>query len=128
MPGPSPRFLYRLRRELRHGLLPVWILEALSEGPTYGYALLGRLRGRAGSERALGPSAIYPALARLKSFGLVTSYHGTESRGPVRKYYALTPQGRATLPEVQVLASGLLAIPETPRPTPGRRFPLGGEA
>jgi PadR family transcriptional regulator PadR len=105
--GRSTLFLFRLRRELRRGVLPVWILEALSDGPTYGYALLGRLKARAGSDRPLGPSAIYPALARLKAFGLVTSFHGTESRGPVRKYYALTDQGRALLPEVLELAAAL---------------------
>ncbi|MCI4367857.1 MAG: PadR family transcriptional regulator, partial [Thermoplasmata archaeon] len=65
MPGSSRLFLFRLRRELRHGLVPIWILEILSEGPTHGYALLARVRARAGTDRGLGPSSICPALAHL---------------------------------------------------------------
>jgi PadR family transcriptional regulator PadR len=98
-------FLRHLRRELRHGVLPVWILEELAAGPTYGYALLERLRARHGADLPVGPSALYPALARLRTARLVRSFHGTDSRGPVRKYYELTPQGWAMLPAALEMTS-----------------------
>lgn len=119
MPAPPPtRFLTGLRRELRHGILPVWVLEALEEGPSYGYALLERLKVRHGPEAAATPARLYPALSRLRAHGLVRTYHGTESLGPVRKYYELTAEGRAILPEVRSLALALRAMGETPRPAP----------
>ncbi len=103
MADPSGLFLYRLRRELRHGVLPVWILETLSAGPTYGYALLVLLRKREGAWGTVSPSMVYSTLARLRRFGLVRSYHGRESRGPIRRYYELTAKGREVLPGIREL-------------------------
>ncbi|HEV8050149.1 MAG TPA: PadR family transcriptional regulator [Thermoplasmata archaeon] len=119
--SPPGSFLDGLRRELRHGILPVWVLEALEDGPSYGYALLERLRARHGPELAATPSRLYPALARLRAHGLVRVYHGTESRGPVRKYYELTPRGREMLPEIRALAVTLRALSETPRTSAATR-------
>jgi len=111
MTAPSgDRFLSTLRRELRHGVLPVWVLECLEDGPSYGYELLEKLRSRHGDDAAASPSRLYPALARLRSHGLVRIYHGKESLGPVRKYYELTPAGRAMLPEVRALALTLRTL------------------
>ncbi|MCI4325034.1 MAG: PadR family transcriptional regulator [Thermoplasmata archaeon] len=104
------RFLSALRRELRHGVLPVWVLESLEDGPSYGYELLERLRSRHGDEMAASASRLYPALARLRIHGLVRVYHGKDSRGPVRKYYELTDQGRAILPEIRALALTLRTL------------------
>jgi PadR family transcriptional regulator PadR len=123
MARSSAAFLSGLRRELRHGVLPIWVLEVLEEGPTYGYALLERLRSRHGPEMAATASRLYPVLGRLRSHGLVRVYHGTESHGPVRKYYELTPRGKAMLPEVRDLATALRAISDRPseEPTFARR-------
>ena len=118
------RFLSALRRELRHGVLPVWVLESLEEGPSYGYELLERLRSRHGDDAAASPSRLYPALARLRSHGLVRAYHGKESLGPVRKYYELTASGRAILPEIRALALTLRTLSGPsygPSPSAARR-------
>lgn len=111
---PSGLFLYRLRRELRHGVLPVWILETLSAGPTYGYALLGLLREREGALGTVSPSMVYSTLARLRRFGLVRSYHGRESRGPIRRYYELTEKGRGVLPGIRALQTAFRPAAEVP--------------
>lgn len=124
------RFLSSLRRELRHGVLPVWVLESLEDGPSYGYELLDRLRARHGADAAASPSRLYPALARLRSHGLVRVYHGTESLGPVRKYYELTAEGRDLLPEIRALAAALRGLSTSPSPSdatvrPSRLAPVG---
>jgi PadR family transcriptional regulator PadR len=100
-------FLFALRRDLRRSLLPMWILEELSEGPAYGYSLLLRLKARHGDKVAVGPSTLYPVLARLRAAGLVNVFHGTFSQGPIRKYYELTDDGHAFLPMVRELRDGL---------------------
>lgn len=107
MSGSSRMFVYRLRRELRHGVLPIWILETLAQGPLYGYALLKLLREREEGVGSVSPSMLYSALARLKGFGLLRSYHGRESRGPIRKYYELTSKGREVLPAIRELQAAL---------------------
>ena len=113
--APSSRlFLHRLQRELRHGVLPVWILEVLADGPTYGYALLKMLRERKKGEFAVSPSMLYSALARLNGFGLVRNFHGRESRGPIRKYYALTQKGWEILPAIRDLELTLRTVGRAP--------------
>ena len=101
-----PEFLRRFERELRRGVLPLWLLDELaSVGPTYGYRLIARVSSRAGPGLRIGPSTVYPALARLRAAGLVESYHGRESLGPIRKYYRLTPEGRRARLEARSLVT-----------------------
>ena len=118
-------FLRSLRRELAHGVLSIALLEELERGPSYGYALLGALRNRFGGEVELSPARLYPALARLRSFGLVRVFHGSTSLGPVRKYYELTAEGRAVLPEIRALSlalrSGRSTSTTTVAPLPAAR-------
>ena len=126
--GTPAAHLRRLERRLADGALPFQILLALGDGPSYGYALLERLRTQGDLTPSVGPSVIYPALARLRGAGLVTGFHGVESLGPVRKYYALTPEGRRLLPEARaaVARAGRPLAPPAPPPQPRSRF--GGHA
>jgi PadR family transcriptional regulator, regulatory protein PadR len=119
------RFLRRLEADLHHGVVTVWILETLYHGPTYGYALLKEWeRANRDASRA-GPTALYSALARLERFGLVVSFHGTESQGPIRKYYRLTSTGVSTAPLARAVFEmareplGRRATRETGAPQPG---------
>ncbi|HAQ9640223.1 TPA: helix-turn-helix transcriptional regulator, partial [Enterococcus faecium] len=40
---------------------------------------------------------LYPVLGRLRAQGLATAFDQPSATGPVRKYYRLTPLGRAQL-------------------------------
>jgi PadR family transcriptional regulator, regulatory protein PadR len=124
MAAPIPRYLARLRREVRRGFLPFWVLEELASGPEYGYALMERLRKQTGSPQAVSASTLYPTLSRLRAAGLVRVFHGTTSQGPLRKYYELTPEGRTALPAIRELW-GEVARPATPSARVG---PLSPEA
>jgi len=98
---------------LRNGALPIWILTELRDGPSYGYELLQRLESAHGKEAPVGPSALYPALAGLRAGGLVLNFYGSTSRGPIRKYYDLTQEGRALLPEIDSIDMGIRQIANT---------------
>ena len=77
------------------GLLTLLLLTLLAEHDDYGYSLVERLR-----EGGLGDVAegtVYPALARVERSGFVETYHVPSDRGPARKYYRITPAGRAEL-------------------------------
>jgi DNA-binding PadR family transcriptional regulator len=71
-----------------------------------------RLRARLGPGVAVGPSVVYPTLARLRSSGIVRIFHGTVSHGPLRKYYELTPRGWAVLPQLRSMTLGVAPEPK----------------
>lgn len=77
------------------GALELCVLGALAGGPTYGYAIAQRLE-QAGVGTVRG-GTLYPLLARLESEGLVDASWRAGDGGPGRKYFTLTPAGRAEL-------------------------------
>ena len=77
------------------------VLLALAAGPRYGYAIKDAVLAE--SNGALQPRAgtLYRVIARLITGGLVTEAEPPATDPPhpglARKYYALTPSGRAAL-------------------------------
>src|SRR5262245_11963511 len=84
-----------LSTALRRGTLEFCVLALLEGGEQYGVELARRL----GGERALTTSegTLYPLLSRLRRTGWVTTTWQESPTGPPRRYYALTPSGRAAL-------------------------------
>lgn len=78
--------------QLRKGLLELSIINLLAQGELYGYDLVKRLADVEGLVVTEG--TIYPLLSRLRRAGLVQARLAESSAGPVRKYYALTAEGR----------------------------------
>lgn len=95
-------------------------MEELSKGPAYGYELLERVGRELGPEAKVTPSTLYPTLARLRAAGLVRTFHGTVSAGPLRKYYELTSLGRENLEEMQSIWAEMARWRPDPRPLGGR--------
>lgn len=126
MAARAERYVVRLQKEVRRGYLPLWVMERLDGGPAYGYQLLEQAaKGPVGAFR-LVPSTLYPTLARLKAAGLIRSFHGRSSSGPLRKYYELTTEGRKALPVIRVLWTNLLpAAPEGSVSINGAPRPIG---
>ena len=83
--------------DMRKGSTTVLILSLLSEGPMYGYQLSKELAARSEGVFEFKEGTLYPALHRLETDGLLTSYWEVVEEGPSRKYYAITEQGRSAL-------------------------------
>jgi PadR family transcriptional regulator PadR len=81
--------------QLRKGLLELAILNVLGSGPLYGYDIVRRLGDVDGL--VITEGTIYPILSRLKNEEYIESYIEESSEGPPRKYYRLSPGGRAEL-------------------------------
>lgn len=81
--------------QLRKGLVELLVLAALQRQEAYGYQLLQRLASVEGL--ALTESTLYPVLARLAEEKLVAVRQEPSPSGPPRRYYRLTPTGRARL-------------------------------
>lgn len=100
------------------GVLDLCLLAVLEDRAVYGYELSERL-GNLGLPVA--PGSVYPLLARLERQGLVDTEMRPSERGPARKYYALTAQGRRTLGDGQVewtsITSAINAVLSSSPPT-----------
>lgn len=90
--------------ELRRGVIVLAVLSQLAE-EQYGYSLMKQLSDK-GLEVDQG--TLYPLLRRLESQGLLQSDWRVEEDRP-RRYYVLSAQGRAILPQLQEEWAGLVA-------------------
>jgi PadR family transcriptional regulator PadR len=89
----------RIDRELLKGCSEMAVLRLLDERPMYGYQLAKELESRSAGALALGHGTLYPLLYSLEGKGHIRADWRPSGEGPDRKYYALTPQGRARLAE-----------------------------
>ncbi len=82
---------------LLQGTLDLLILQALSFGPSHGYAVSTLIRQRTDGTLAVEDAALYQALHRLERQRLVSAEWGLSENNRKAKYYQLTPKGRRQL-------------------------------
>jgi DNA-binding PadR family transcriptional regulator len=75
------------------------VLSILSEGESYGYAILKRVDELSGGELQWTDGMLYPVLHRLERSGYVKASWGKSESGRRRKYYRLTDRGADELAE-----------------------------
>jgi DNA-binding PadR family transcriptional regulator len=73
------------------------VLSILSEGESYGYAILKRVRDLSDGELEWTDGMLYPLLHRLHRLGYVTTQWRTPPEGRRRKYYTITDTGESAL-------------------------------
>ncbi|MCE4625705.1 MAG: PadR family transcriptional regulator [Desulfurococcales archaeon] len=97
----------KLLRDARRGLLAVAVLEVLlDEGPLHGYGLRKSLTIRMGWEPP--EASLYDALKRLEKLGLVKGRWVRAGRGPLRRVYVATEEGRRVHGKVVRLLSSII--------------------
>ncbi len=77
------------------------VLSILTDGESYGYAILRRVRELSDGELEWTDGMLYPLLHRLSRLGYVTTEWRTMAEGRPRRYYAITDDGRAALADQQ---------------------------
>lgn len=77
------------------------VLAILSEGESYGYAILKRVDELSGGELQWTDGMLYPVLHRLERNGFVEANWGKSEVGRRRKYYRLTKDGLDQLEDQQ---------------------------
>ena len=75
------------------------ILSILSEGESYGYAIIKRVRQLSNDKIQWADGMLYPVLHRLEQQGLVESIMRASENGRKRKYYRLKNKGTKILKE-----------------------------
>lgn len=73
------------------------VLAILSEGESYGYAIIKRVEELSGGELQWTDGMLYPVLHRLERNALVKAKWGESEQGRRRKYYRLTDEGSEEL-------------------------------
>ena len=89
----------KFQKELNAGLVALVLLSILdaAEEDLYGYQIAKRLGREGGSVSLVKQGALYPVLRTLSSSGLLASRVVPSYSGPPRRYYRITPAGRAVL-------------------------------
>jgi len=73
------------------------VLAILSEGESYGYAIIKRVADLSGGGLQWTDGMLYPVLHRLERNGFVRAVWGKSESGRQRRYYRLTSSGEAEL-------------------------------
>jgi PadR family transcriptional regulator PadR len=85
--------------DLLPGTLDLLILKSVSLGPQHGYGVLLRIEQITGGALLVEQGALYPALYRLETQGLLETEWGTSENNRKAKFYSLTAGGRKRLRE-----------------------------
>ena len=83
--------------DLIRGNTDTIILAQLAINDSYGYEINKSIRNVSGGLLDMKEATLYGAFRRLEESGLVTFYWGDEATGARRRYYRITPAGRAAL-------------------------------
>ena len=86
-----------LLTQMRRGTLQYCVLALLADEERYGFDIVRSLSAVDGM--VTGEGTIYPLLSRLRRDRLVETTWRESTSGPPRRYYRLTPGGRAALGE-----------------------------
>ena len=73
------------------------VLAILTEGDSYGYAIIKRVGELSGGQLRWTDGMLYPVLHRLERHGYVEASWATADSGRRRRYYRVTQAGRAHL-------------------------------
>jgi len=93
------RYARKFQRELNGGLVSLVLLAVLdgAEADWYGYEIAKHLNRTSETAPLFKEGTIYPVLRSLSASGFLTSRIVPSYSGPPRRYYRITPEGRAML-------------------------------
>jgi DNA-binding PadR family transcriptional regulator len=86
-----------LNKELVAASTEPLILSLLSEGESYGYALIQEVKRLSGDKIEWTDGMLYPVLHRMEREGWIESRWGEAETGRKRRYYSLKRDGKRAL-------------------------------
>jgi PadR family transcriptional regulator PadR len=107
-----------------------FILAALQDEPLHGYAIITRAGDLSQGRVRLATGTLYAALERLSGAGYIASGREEIVNGRARRYYTLTPDGRAALrDEAAAMAAAARVVTDRgPASAPSAHRPAAGLA
>ncbi|MBR3121745.1 PadR family transcriptional regulator [Oceanobacillus profundus] len=86
-------------RELVKGSTSLLVLQLLNERDMYGYELVKEMDRRSENHLQMKEGTLYPALHKMEKQAYIECYWQNQEKGPARKYYRITEQGKEILAE-----------------------------
>lgn len=81
--------------DIIRGHLESVILKLIMENDRYGYEISNCITERTNNKFNIKEATLYSIVGRLEKKELIESYFGTKTHGGKRKYYKITPLGKA---------------------------------
>lgn len=86
-------------RELVKGSTSLLVLQLLNERDMYGYELVKEMDKRSDHNLQMKEGTLYPALHKMEKQAYIEHYWEHQEKGPARKYYRITEEGKEILTE-----------------------------
>ncbi|MBN6205541.1 PadR family transcriptional regulator [Ralstonia pickettii] len=86
-------------RELVKGSTSLLVLQLLNERDMYGYELVKEMDMRSNHSLQMKEGTLYPALHKMEKQAYIEYYWKHQEKGPARKYYRITEEGKEILEE-----------------------------
>jgi len=103
-----------INSDIIRGNVDAIILKLLMEADMYGYELANEIKTRTKDKFNIKEATLYSAVTRLEARELISSYTGEKTHGGKRRYYRITPFGKAYYAEIikewQLLREVMTAI------------------
>lgn len=87
--------------DILRGHLESVILKLIIEQDRYGYEIASEIAKRTNQDFLIKEATLYAMVQRLEKKELISSYIGAKSHGRKRRYYKITPLGKAYFKEKQ---------------------------
>lgn len=84
-----------LHSDLIRGHLEGILLHLILQKDCYGYELASLIKERSQGRFEIKEATLYALVQRLEERGFIRSYIGDKSHGRKRRYYTMTPAGKA---------------------------------
>jgi DNA-binding PadR family transcriptional regulator len=91
----------KLTKDLMAASAAPLVLAILSEGESYGYAIIQRVHELSGGNIEWTDGMLYPVLHRLEAQGVITAKWRQSETGRKRRYYTLQRQGKSAIKQQQ---------------------------
>lgn len=89
-----------IHSDVIRGHIDTIILKLLFEKDMYGYEIANEITARTKNKFNIKEATLYSVVTRLETKELITSYMGEKTHGGKRRYYRLTPLGKAYYKEM----------------------------
>jgi len=89
-----------INSDIIRGNIDTLLLKLLQEKDMYGYEIVNEIKSRTNNMFDIREATLYSVVQRLEKRELITSYMGEKSHGRKRRYYKITPFGKAYYSEL----------------------------
>jgi len=84
-----------INSDVIRGHIDTIIIKLLLDKDMYGYEIAGEIKSRTQNKFDIKEATLYSVVQRLEQRELISSYTGEKTHGGKRRYYRVTPLGRA---------------------------------